>query len=109
MESSSQESSAVYEESKTSGGRQSFELGRASEGEFSSYNSSSDFNRKKSSTGSKETKLVKLSKYVVLTFLVVACTACAALVYVVSSNAQEDSFVRQVGKQIIAQEHVLVF
>jgi hypothetical protein len=121
MESSSQGSSALYDESKQdagSGGSKSFELGRTSEAEFSSDKSkefssdksnsrnSLDLKRRKSTIGSKETRLVKISKYVVLTFMVIACTACAMVVYVVSSNAQEDSFVQQVGN---AEGHVLVF
>jgi hypothetical protein len=102
MESSSQESSALYDESKTDGGK-SFELGLNSESEYSGVNSNSldmKMKWKKSNIGSKETQLVKISKYAVLTFMVIACTACAVVVYLVTSNAQEDRFVQKVGKKI---------
>lgn len=55
-------------------------------------------NRRKSHSaiGEMETKLVRRSKYAVLTLMVVACTACAAAVYLVSCSAQDRAFAEEV-------------
>ena len=53
------------------------------------------------SADSKETKWVKLTKMVVITFLVLACISSAAVTYIITSNAERNTFEKQVSKKNI--------
>ena len=45
---------------------------------------------------SKETRWVRLTKMVVITFLVLACISSAAVTYLITSNAERNNFEQQV-------------
>ena len=51
------------------------------------------------SADSKETNWVKLTKMVVITFLVLACISSAAVTYIITSNAERNTFEKQVSKK----------